>query len=85
MEDLRGLYRSPNIVRIVKYRWPRWARMGEMRSDTEFWWGNLLSLGRPRGECEDNIYMDLRGIGCEGGKCMGLSVVAGFSISGAGT
>jgi len=49
-EELNDLYRSPNIVRVIKSRIMRWtvhvARMGEKRG---FWWGNL----RERDHLED--------------------------------
>ena len=41
-EELKGLYSSPNIVRVIKSRRMRWAghvaRMGE--ECTGCWWGN---------------------------------------------
>ena len=43
-EELKGLYSSPNIVRVIKSRRLRWgghvARMGEGRGVTGCWWGN---------------------------------------------
>ena len=58
------MYRSPNIVRVVKSRRLRWAghvaRMEEGRSAFKI----LKSpLGRPRLRWEDNIRMDLEEIG----------------------
>jgi len=44
-EELNDLYRSPNIVRVIKSRRMRWvghvARMGRGEAYTGFWWGNL--------------------------------------------
>jgi len=44
-EDLNGLYSSPNIVRVIKFRRMRGAghvaRMGRGEAYTGFWWGNL--------------------------------------------
>jgi hypothetical protein len=72
-EELNDLYSSPNIVRVIKSRRMRWAghvaRMGEDRAC-----GGLLvgkpegrrPLGRDRRRWEDNIKMDLQGMGCEG-------------------
>jgi hypothetical protein len=44
-EELKDLYCSPNIVRVIKSRRMRWAghvaRMGERRGDTGFWRGKL--------------------------------------------
>ena len=52
-EELNDLYCSPNVIRVIKPRIMRWAGhvacMGERRSDTEFWWGNL----RERDHLED--------------------------------
>ena len=43
-EELNDLYRSPNIVRVIKWRRMRWAghvaRMGEGEACTVLWWGN---------------------------------------------
>jgi len=44
-EELKDLYCSPNIVRVIKSRRMRWAvhvaRMGRGEVYTGFWWGNL--------------------------------------------
>jgi len=44
-EELKGLYSSPNIVRVIKSRRKGWAghvaRMGRGEAYTGFWWGNL--------------------------------------------
>jgi hypothetical protein len=70
-EELRDLYSSPRIIRIIKSRRMRWAghvvRMGEKRNAYK-----LLvvgkpegkrPLGRPRCRWEDNIRMDLGEVG----------------------
>jgi hypothetical protein len=72
-DDLHSLYSSPNIVRMIKSRWVRWAGhvacMGEARGV----YGVLVGrpegkrpLGRHRCRWEDNIKMDLREIGIDG-------------------
>ena len=55
------MYRSPNIVRVIKYRRMRWAglvaRMEEGRSAFKILKGKLTVkrlLGRPRRRWEDN-------------------------------
>jgi hypothetical protein len=65
-EELRDLYSSPSLIRMIKSRRMRWAghvaRMGEKRNAYR-----LLSrkpegkrpLGRPRRRWVDNIRMDL--------------------------
>ena len=68
-EELHSLYRSPNIVRVIKSRRLRWAshvaRMEEGRSvfkilkDTP---PGQRPSGRPRHRWEDNIRMDLKEI-----------------------
>ena len=64
-----SLYRSPNIVRVIKSRRLRWAgyvaRMEAVRSafriltDTP---AGKRPLGRPRRRWKDNIRMDLKDI-----------------------
>ena len=57
-EELHGLYRSPNIARVIKSRRLRWAghvaRMEEGKSAFK------ILTGGPRRRCEDNIRMDLK-------------------------
>ena len=70
IEELHSLYRSPNIVRVIKYRRLRWtghvARMEEGKSASKILTGNPTGkrfLGRPRRRWEDNIRMDVEEIG----------------------
>jgi hypothetical protein len=65
-EELRGLYSSPSIVRVIKTRRMRWAghvaRMGEVRGAYNILVGRpegRRPLGRPRHRWEDNINMHL--------------------------
>ena len=73
-EELHSLCRSPNIVRVIKSRRLRWAghvaRMEESRSAFKILIGKSAGkrpLGRPRRRWEDNIRMDLEGIGINAG------------------
>ena len=69
-EELNGLYCSPNIVWVIKWRRMRWtgyvARMGEERvyrvlvGKPE----GKRPLGRLRRRWVDNIRMDLQEVGC---------------------
>ena len=65
-EELYSLYRSPNIVRVIKSRKLRWtghvARMEEGRSAFKILTG-MKPLGRPKRRWEDNIRIDLEDIG----------------------
>ena len=69
-EELHSLYRSPNIVRVIKSRKLTWAghvaRMEEGRSGFKILTGKTtgkLPLGRPRRRWDDIIRMDLDEIG----------------------
>ena len=66
---LHSLYRSPNIVRVIKSRRLRWvrnvARIGEGRSAFKILIDKATGkrpLWRPRRRWEDNIRMDLEEI-----------------------
>jgi hypothetical protein len=66
-EELRYVYFSPNIVRMIKsirMKWPVLVtRMGERTDVYKVWWRNLRgksSLGRPKRRWEDNIKTDLQ-------------------------
>jgi hypothetical protein len=65
-EELRDLYSSPSIIRIIKLRRMRWAglvaRMGRKRNAYRLLEGKI-PLGRPRGRWVDNIRMDLGEVG----------------------
>jgi hypothetical protein len=65
-EELRCLYSSPSIIRIIKSRRMRWAglvaRMGEKRNAYRLLMGKPEGkgpLGRPRRSWVDNIRTDL--------------------------
>ena len=69
-EGLNSLYSSPNIGRVIKSRKMRWAglmaRMEEGRGVHKVLVGKpegKRPLGRPRHRWEDNIMMDLQGVG----------------------
>ena len=69
------MYRSTNIVRVIKSRRLRWtvhvARMEEGRSAFKILTGKPTGkrhLGRPRSRWEDNIRMDLEEIGINVGN-----------------
>jgi hypothetical protein len=64
-EELRDLYPSPSIIRIIKSRRMRWvghvARLGEKRNAYRLLVGK--PEGRPRCRWVDNIRMDLGEVG----------------------
>jgi hypothetical protein len=69
-EELRDLYSSPSIIRIIKPRRMRWvghvARMGEKRNAYRLLVGKpkgMRPLGRPRHRWVDNIKTDLGELG----------------------
>ena len=65
-EKLHSLYRSPNIVKVIKSRRMRWTSHGmeEDRSAFKILTGKR-PLGTRRGRCEANIRMDFREIGID--------------------
>jgi hypothetical protein len=72
-KELNDLHSSPNIIRVIKSRRMRWAgyvaRMGEKSDTYRILVGRLegtIQLGRPRCRGEDNIIMDLQGVGWGG-------------------
>ena len=79
-EELNDLYSSHNIVRMIKSRRMRWAghvaRMEEGRDVHKVLVGKpegKRRLGRPRRRWEDNIKMDLEGVGRGCGDWMELA------------
>ena len=73
-EELHSLYRSPNIVRVIKSRTLRLTgHVARMEEDSAF---KMLTgkptgkrpLGRPRRKGEDNIRMHLEEIGINAGN-----------------
>jgi hypothetical protein len=79
-EELRDLYSSTSIIRIIKSIRMRWAghvaRMGEKRNAYRLLVGKpggKRPLGRPRRRWVDNIKMDLLEIGWGGVDWIGLT------------
>jgi hypothetical protein len=69
------MYSLLNIIRVIKSRRMRWARHVACMGEGRGFYGILVGrpegkrpLGRPRRKWEDNIKMDLREIGINGGK-----------------
>jgi hypothetical protein len=69
-EELRDLYSSPSITKIIKSRRMKWtghvARMGEKRNAYRLLVGKpegKRPLGRPRRRWVDNIKMDFEEVG----------------------
>ncbi|KAJ4435669.1 hypothetical protein ANN_18285 [Periplaneta americana] len=78
--ELHAIYSSPDIIRNIKFRRLRWAglvaRMGESRNAYRVLVGRPAvkrPLGRPRRRWEDNIKMDLREVGYDGGDWINLA------------
>ena len=74
-EELHSLYRSPNIVRVIKSRRLRWAghvaRIEEDKSSLKILTGKPTGkrhLGTPRRRWEDNIRMSIEEIGVSAGN-----------------
>jgi hypothetical protein len=79
-EELRDLYSSPSIIRIIKPRKMRWAwhvaRMGTRRNVYKLLAGKpdgKRPLGRQRSRWIDNIKMDPLEIGLGGLDWIGLA------------
>jgi hypothetical protein len=79
-EELRDLYSSQSIIRIIKSRRMRWAGhvalMGEKRNAYRLLVGKPKGkrpLGRPRRRWVDNIKMDLGEVGCGDVGWIGLT------------
>jgi hypothetical protein len=79
-EELRDLYSSPSIIKIIKSRRMRWeghvAHMGEKRNAYRLLVGmpeGKRPLGRPRRRWVDNIRMDLREVGWGDVDCIGVA------------
>ena len=66
--ELHALYSLPNIIRNLKSRRLRWARMEQFRNPYRVLVGKPESkrpLGRPRRRWKNNIKMDLREVSCD--------------------
>jgi hypothetical protein len=79
-EELRDLYSSPSIIRIIKSRRIRWVghvvRMEENRNAYRLLVGKpegKSPLGRPRRRWVDNIRMDLGEVGWSDVDWIGLA------------
>jgi hypothetical protein len=79
-KELRDLYSSPSIIRIIESRRMRWAGyvagMGEKRKAYRLLVGKpegKRPLGRPRRRWVDNIRMDLREVGWGDVEWIGLA------------
>jgi hypothetical protein len=79
-EELRDLYSSPSIIRIIKWRRMRWAGhvalLGEKGNSCRLLVGKpdgKRPLGRPRRSWVDNIRMDLEEVGCGDVDRIGLA------------
>jgi hypothetical protein len=79
-DELHSLYSSPNIVRVIKSKWLRWAghvaRMEEGRVVYRVLVGRpkcKRPLGRPRRRWEDDIKLDFRVMGIDGANWIRLA------------
>jgi hypothetical protein len=79
-EELRNLYSSPSIIRIIKSRRMRWAGQVERKGEKRDAYRLLLRkqegkrpLGRPRRRWVDNIRMDLVEVGWGDEDWIGLA------------
>ena len=78
--ELHPMYSSPNLMRNLKSRRPRWAgqlvRMEQFKNACRVLVGRSQGKrpsGRPRRRWEDNIKMDLREVGCDPGDWTALA------------
>jgi hypothetical protein len=79
-EELRDLYSSPSIIRIMKWSRIRWAghvaRLGEKRDVFRLLAGKpegKRPLGRPKRRWVDNIRMNLGEVGWEDADWIGMA------------
>jgi hypothetical protein len=79
-EELRDLYSSPSMIRMIKSRRMRWAghvaRVERRGTCIGYWWESQREKdhkGRPRYRWVDNIKMDLGEIGWGGVDWIGLA------------
>jgi hypothetical protein len=79
-EELRDLFSSPSIIRMIKSRRMRWAghvaRMGEKRNAYRLLVGKSEEkrpTGRPRRKWVDNIRKDLGEVGWDDVDWIGLA------------
>jgi hypothetical protein len=77
-EELRDLYSSPIIIRIIKSRKMRWAgHVARTREKRNAYRSNFeipyVSPGRPRRSWVDNIGMDFREVGWGDVEWIGLA------------
>jgi hypothetical protein len=79
-DELRNLYSSPNIIRVIKSRRLRWAGHGAPMGEGGGVYrvlvgrpGGKRPLGRPRRRWEDNVKLDLREIGMDGANWVRLA------------
>jgi hypothetical protein len=69
--EVNNFYRSPNIVKVIKFMRSRWVeyeiKVMETRSveATELWWENLLETKKEMG-CNTTIWY-VREVSCDGG------------------
>jgi hypothetical protein len=75
-EELRNLYSSLSIIRMIKSKRMRLAghvaRIGRRVMHIGYWWESQKEIDRTRHRCVDNIIMNLREIGWDGKGWIGL-------------
>jgi hypothetical protein len=79
-EELKDLYSSPNIVRVIKYRRMRWAGHGAIWGRGEvyagFWWGNVKErahLSDPDVDWRIILRWFMQEVGCGCVNCIELT------------